>query len=249
MNHLTIGYLSWKRHSILEQTLQSHKDNGLFDMIPPINRFIYFQEINKTDTAIANKFNCECIGTAQNIGILNAFVNMVEHCKTEYFIFCENDWYLMENKSVTNKIIEDSIQLLTNNHADIVKLRHRKFHGEPLYSKPIHVDNWLRSNYHGCPYKLESLSWLDKPNEVYRNIMQEYDGNYKWYITNLHHQHWSNNVFISKTIYLKECVLPLLMYCIEENHKYSGLEDILINYRNYIGKHPALDPIIKNIQL
>lgn len=40
MDQITIGYLSWKRHDILEQTLQSHKENGLFDIIPPENRII-----------------------------------------------------------------------------------------------------------------------------------------------------------------------------------------------------------------
>jgi hypothetical protein len=241
MNNITIGYLSWRRQNILEQTLKSHRDNGIFDIIPHINRFIFFQEISDKDIIIANKFDCEYIGNRENIGILNAFIKMVEHCKSEYFIFCENDWYLIENKFVTSKILEDSIQLLENNKCDIVKLRHRQYHGEPLYSKPINIENWLSSN---CYYKLESLSWLAEPNVVYNNIMEEYNGNYKWYITNLQHQRWSNNVFIAKTSYLKENILPLLKYFIEDNNKYTGLENILINYKNYIGKNRDIDNII-----
>lgn len=247
MNNITIGYLSWKRHYILEQTLNSHKDNGLFNIISSVNKFIYFQEISQTDINIANKFGCEYIGSEENIGILNAFIMMVEKCKTEYFIFCENDWYLMENKNVTNKILEDSIELLTHNKCNIVKLRHRKIPGEPLYSKPTNIDNWLISHYQYCSHKLESLSWVDEPNILYNNIMEEYEGNYKWYITDLHHQLWSNNVFIAKTTYLKDYILPFLKYCIEEdNNKYSSLEIILINYKKYIGKNTVLDNIIEN---
>ena len=44
MNKISIGYLSWKREKILTQTLESHKTNGLFDLIKPENRFIFFQE-------------------------------------------------------------------------------------------------------------------------------------------------------------------------------------------------------------
>lgn len=246
MNNITIGYLSWNRHNILEQTLQSHKDNGLFDIILPENRFIYFQEVSDRDIQIANKYNCGYFGSKDNIGILNAFIEMVEHCKTEYFIFCENDWYLIENKTVTTKILVDSLEILKCNIANIVKLRHIKFHGEPLYSKPSNIDNWLSSNYHGCPYKLESLSWLHDPNVAYNNIMEEYSGNYKWYITTLHHQHWSNNVFICKVNDIKELVIPLLNQFEKENNKYTGLEDILINYNTYIGKNTVMDNIINN---
>ena len=57
MNEITIGYLSWKRHDILEQTLKSHKENGLFDIIPPENRIIFFQEISQQDRNIAYKYN------------------------------------------------------------------------------------------------------------------------------------------------------------------------------------------------
>ena len=252
MDNITIGYLSWKRQNILEQTLKSHKDNGLFDIIRPKNRFIYFQEISEVDINIANKFNCEYIGTEENIGILNAFIKMAKHCKTEYFIFCENDWYLKENKTVTTNILEDSLEILKCNIANIVKLRHRKYHGEPLYSKPNNIENWLTSNYQGCPYKLESLSWLAEPNVAYNNIMEEYSGNYKWYITTLNHQRWSNNVFICKVADIKEFVIPLLTHFIKDNDKYGSLEIRLINYNNYIGKNKFLDNIIQkysNIKL
>ena len=226
---ISIGYLSWKRHDIFKQTLTSHKNNNLYDIIQPQNRLIFFQEISKIDIEIAEKFNCKYMGNKDNIGILNAFIELVEACTTEYFIFCENDWYLVENKNITSKILEDAIKMLDNNIANIVKLRHRKLYGEPLYSKPSNIDEWMKGNYNNCPYKLESLSWLENPNIVYNNIMTEFTNNYKWYITTLEHQKWSNNVFIGKTDYIKDVILPLLKNNINSN-KYNGLEDILINY-------------------
>ncbi len=44
---------------------------------------------------------------------MNALIKLVEKCKTEYFIFAENDWYLQENKETTVKILEDCTKLLT----------------------------------------------------------------------------------------------------------------------------------------
>jgi hypothetical protein len=98
MDNITIGYLSWKRNAIFNQTLTSHKLNGLFDIIKPENRYIYFQEFDGHDLKLANAFHCNCFGDNKNIGILNAFIQLVEKCETEYFIFAENDWYLEENK-------------------------------------------------------------------------------------------------------------------------------------------------------
>jgi hypothetical protein len=245
MDKITIGYLSWKRHSLFEQTLNSHKVNGLFDIIKPENRLIFFQEISQTDINIAKKYNCKYIGDSSNIGILNGFIKLVENCNTEYFVFSENDWLLIENNEITCNILEDCINILQTNKCDIIRLRHSKNPGMPLHSRPSNVDDWIKQNISGFPYKLESLSWIDEPNKIYNNIFTEFNGNYKWYITNLNHQKWSNNIFISNTSYLKNVILPLINNFINNNDKYLGLEEILVNYNSYLGKNNELDNIIK----
>jgi hypothetical protein len=248
MDNITIGYLSWKRHEIFNQTLTSHRLNGLFDIIKPENRYIYFQEFSGDDLNLANAFHCNYLGDNKNIGILNAFIKLVEKCETEYFIFAENDWYLQENKETTIKILEDCTELLKNNLADIIRLRHRQNPGIPLWSRPAEPQQWLKQNISGFPYKLESLSWIDNPNSVYNNIFGEIQYNYKWYITSLTHQQWSNNIFIANTSYLKNVILPIIIFFIENNNKYTGLEDILINHNNYIGINDILDNSIHLLQ-
>jgi len=246
MNNITIGYLSWKRHDILTQTLQSHKSNGLFDLIKPQNRIIFFQELSKEDIDIANNFECAYIGDSNNIGILDGFIKLVDKSNTEYFIFSENDWYLIENNDVTKKILEDCIELLNKDLCDVIRLRHRKNPGNPLYSQPKNTDDWLQQDVSNFPYKLESLTWVDEPNKVYKNELTEFNGNYKWYITTLNHQKWSNNIFIAKTSYLKNALLPLIKNFSNNNNYYLGLEDILINYKKYLGKDLDFDKIINN---
>ncbi len=241
---ITIGYLSWERHDILEQTLKSHQDNGLYNIIPPENRIIFFQEISQQDKNIANKYNLNTFGNKENIGILNAFIELVKNCKTKYFIFCENDWLLIENKDVCSKVIQDCIRILNTNGKNIIKLRNIKNPGSPLYSCPQNVNIWLNENYHGCPYKLESLSWLDNPNDYYKSgVLDEIQYNYKWYSTTLIHQRWSNNIFIANTEFLRNTITPMLIN-FKNTDKYLGLEDILINYNNKFGKNTQLDEYI-----
>jgi hypothetical protein len=246
MDNITIGYLSWKRHNVLNQTLKSHQDNGLFDLIKKENRIIFFQEIDLADTKIACKYNCSCIGNKKNIGILNAFIELVANCKTEYFIFCENDFILVEDKNTVEKTFEDSIKILSSNKADIIRLRHTKNPGDPLYSKPANYEHWIHQDQKKFPYKLESIHWLKNPNQFYNNLFEEYNGNYKWYITTIEHQKWSNNIFLCKTSYLKNIVIPLINHFVNKNNKYSGLEDVLTNYKKYISNDKNLNKLIES---
>lgn len=182
----------------------------------------------------------------KNVGILNAFIELVNNCKTEYLIFCENDFMLNEDKNTVEKTFVDSIKIMSNNKADIIRLRHTKNPGEPLYSRPENYEDWLQQDQKKFPYKLESMSWLKNPNQFYDNLFEEYDGNYKWYITTIEHQNWSNNIFLCKTSYLKNIVIPLIKYFVNENDKYSGLEDVLTNYKKYIGNDKNLNKLIEN---
>lgn len=246
MDNITIGYLSWKRYDVLKQTLKSHYDNGLFDLIKKENRIIFYQNIDDTDIKIANQYNCNYIGNKKNIGILNAFIELVNNCKTEYFIFCENDFMLVENKNTVEKTLVDSIKIMSNDKADIIRLRHKKNPGEPLHSRPKNYKDWIHQDQQFFPWKLESTSWLKNPNQFYGNLFEEYEGNYKWYIATIEHQNWSNNIFLCKISYLKNIVIPLIKYFVNENDKYSGLEDVLTNYKKYIGYDKNLNKLIDN---
>jgi hypothetical protein len=230
MDNITIGYLSWKRHDIFKQTLSSHKNNGLFDIISPKNRLIFFQEINQSDIEIAKQFECNYIGSRENIGIMNAFIQLVEKCETEYFIFSENDFLLMENNNFNiNKTLEDCISLLNEYPYGQIKLSNSKNPGF-LYITPSDKNAWLSNNQSDFRYKIESLSWIEEPESFYHNIKIIYK-NYKWYCVNHSDQNWSNHIYMCNTKFLKDIVLPLLKYNRDTNPsldvKYQGLEDTL----------------------
>ena len=229
MDQITIGYLSWRRNDVFEQTLKSHQENGLFDIIPPANRIIFFQETSQQDKDLAQKYNCQYISSPTNVGILCAFIRLIKECQTKYFIFCENDWNLIENKEKTYKILQDAITLCDKNI--VVRLRHRENPGKPLYSRPDDTSSWLLQDISKFLYKLESLSWIKNPEDYYK--LQELEIlqlNYKWYICTLEHQKWSNNIFISHTSLLKNKLEEIGSF--NNLDKYTGLEDVLINYVN-----------------
>lgn len=250
-DEITIGYLSWKnQHKILE-TLSSHRDNGLFDIIKPENRIIFFQEICDTDIEIANKFNCKFIGNKENIGILKAFIELIENCNTKYFIFCENDFILLNNNCFDiKKTFEDVISLLDEHEYSQVKLSNIKTPGF-LYCIPNNKQEWLKNDHKNYSYKVESFSWIDIPENYYSNL-QIINKNYKWYLVNYLDQHWSNHIHICNIKFLKEVVLPLLKFNIETNIdldiKYQGLEDVLINPYKYQGKNSYIDELINKLK-
>ena len=246
MDEITIGYLSWKRHDILRQTLESHKRNGLFELIPPANRMIFFQEISEVDRAIADEYGLQVRGSENNIGTAGGFEELVRRCKTAHFLFCENDWMLIEDKGVCTEILGDCLTLLEQEESRLVRLRHKRKPGVPLYSRPSDVGEWMRGGPDGCRYKLESLSWVDDPCGCYApGTLVEHQGNHKWYMTTLHHQSWSNNVFIANTQWLKNVIVPLLSSS-SGHDKYTGLEDVLINFERHVGQRADLDRLIEN---
>jgi hypothetical protein len=238
MQNITIGYLTWNKNYLLEKTLKSHFNNGLFEIIKPENRFIFFQETNLVnDKKICENYECNYLGNTQNIGILNAFIELIENCKTEYFIFCENDFLLLESPDnySLNKCFEDVINILINDKYAQIKLSNCKNPGF-LYCTPSDKKSWLLQKHDDFPYKIESISWIPEPEKFY-DCMKIYNLNYKWYSVSREHQKWSNHIYMCNTSYLKNVVVPLLKYTITNNNNldiiYQGLEDALNNCNVY----------------
>jgi len=252
MNDFTIGYLSWKKHEIFEQTLTSHKSNGLFDLISEENRLIFFQELSEKDIKIANNFKCNYIGDKDNIGILNAFIKLVENCKTKYFIFCENDFLLLDNKNnySIDMCFEDIKQILDDNYTGQIKLSNIKNPGF-LYCTPLNKEEWLSNKHNDFPYKVESFSWIDEPEKFYDNIII-INKNYKWFKLNNNDQRWSNHIYACNTEYLKDIIIPLLKFNCEINIDldiiYQGLEDTLCFPEKIVSKDNNINKLINKLK-
>jgi len=251
MNNFTIGYLSYKKHDIFKKTLESHKKNGLFDIISSENRLIFFQELSDNEISIANQYNCRYIGDKNNIGILNAYIKMVEECKTEYFIFCENDFLLLDKQNDYSllKCFQDLEILLKENYFSQIKLSNVKNPGF-LYCYPKNKKEWLSISQDNFPYKIESFSWIDNPKQFYN--ISTVQKNYEWYIVDFKDQRWSNHIYVSNTDFLKKVILPLLKFNRDTNQqldiRYQGLEDTLCYPEKIKGKNEEIDKIIEKFK-
>ena len=179
------------------------------------------------DKDLADQYQLNILGNLQNIGILNAFIELVEKCQTKYFIFCENDFILMSENFEIKKTLEDVSNILDFEEYAQVKLSNSKNPGF-LYIKGD--KEWLEKNQDDYKYKVESLSWVPNPLEFYSNL-QTVNLNYQWYEFKSQDQMWSNHIHVCNTKYLKEIVIPLLKYNRDHNPKldvkYQGLEDTL----------------------
>jgi len=175
---------------------------------------------------------------------------MVNNTKTSYFIFAENDFELVHDMNETQRVLDDCIKLLDNDDVAIVKLRDKENPGEPLYSKGNYENDYKdKPTLQTFPYKLEALSFIESPETVFPNVYTIINYNYKWYKTSNTNNHWSNNIFIAKTSWLKENVLPLID--LQENNTanlYTFENNMIQNLKNYniaagIGlfKHNRLD--------
>jgi hypothetical protein len=241
---ITLGILCWKAFKTVENTLKSYKENGLLEIVNPV---IYFQERTAECDAIAAKYGItDIMGTNENTGILQAFIDLIEHSKTPYFIFAECDFELIHAPGETKEILEECIKLITEHKVDLVRLRDRKKPGEPLGARdfvPGTHEELQSSEYkanQGFPYKAESVHFFDKPDEKFPGVFTVVDYKHKWYICDSAHQTWSNNIFIATTAFLKEKVLPLLKQRpVDANgknsdNKFAKLEHYLIaNLKDY----------------
>ena len=228
MNQISIGYLTWKKQHILSKTFQSHKQNGLFDIIPPENRTVFIQEYSSKDIELAEKYHINILKDKRNIGILDAFIQLVENCKTKYFIFSENDFILMKDGFEIQKTMNDVITLLDNDKYGVVKLSNSKNPGF-LYVKGC--PEWLKGDQSKFHFKAESLSWIPNPKEFYKDI-KTVIYNYEWFIFGKNDQRWSNHIYACNTEFLQKVVVPLLKHSRDNNPKldrrYQGLEETLI---------------------
>lgn len=161
---ISIGILSWKSRKTLKNTLDSYIKNGLFDIVNDYT--IFFQEVSDEDKKIANEYKIPFIGIDQNIGIGKAFIKLTEIARTDNILLLEHDWELIENNEITFKRLEEGIKILNSGY-DVIRYRHRKNPGYPLYSQMAYqgkeLDNYQEIIKLDSPHLMECIHWIEDP--------------------------------------------------------------------------------------
>lgn len=205
---LTIALLSWNSHTTLINTLDSYGYHGLDKLAD--QKVIFFQEIGEKDRAIADIYGYDAIGSPNNIGIGAAYKQLVDFTTSDLFLFLENDWLLIEKPLTT---IQQSSLWLSKapvtfilNNADVVRLRHRRNPGEPLWTRQFMGNEESRPEH-----LLDSIHWTNP--DKFDHVYHAYDN---WYCTDAKHANWTNNPTMFRTEWLRQNIVPRLTGDIEK---------------------------------
>jgi hypothetical protein len=203
---ISIGVLAWNSGQTLVDTLQTYYENRLIEMANDVT--ILFQEFSLQDKQIAEHFGLPYIAETTNIGIGKAFKKMTENAKTENILVLEHDWKLIEDTNITHNRLLESLEML-NGGFDVVRLRHRRNPGYPLFSYKFkgreltYYDDW-----HECtsPHLLDSIHWcepdIDFPDKISKI------GDIFW--TTSRYGNWTNNPCLYRKEFYLNVVEPFM---------------------------------------
>lgn len=211
---LTICILSWKSHKTLLSTLNSYVKGNLFKYAD--ETLIFFQEISSEDIEIAKQFKLNYLGAKSNIGIEGAWKEILNHAKNPNILILEADCPLIEPEAEVKTQLKQSIDLLTNNKADIVRLRHRfetgyKFNILDKYKK-LFADNWSRRILRFLrPNKTLKILGAaiyahNDPERIHPQYIEKYNDN--TYITSSKHLNWTNQSIMFRKDFVLNTILP-----------------------------------------
>jgi hypothetical protein len=238
---ISIGMLAWKSGQTLVNTLHSYHLNGLLEMVNDVT--IFFQETSEEDRTIANHFGVKYIESNVNVGIGKAFIELTKNAQTDKILFLEHDWKLIEDKETTYNRLSSGLELI-NDGFHLVKYRHRKTPGAPLFSQRPYQGNEL-NHYDSemdlvSPHLLESIHWVNNPEvDFSEQIIKQ--GEY--FTTTSRWGNWSNNPGLFDTQFYINTVEPFAGGGIDLEGKIGGWwarQDFKVAHGEGLFKHEDL---------
>jgi FkbM family methyltransferase len=207
---ISVGILSWKSPQSLENTLESYKKNGLFDLVDDV--CIFFQEVTNDDRRLAKKYNLPFIGLKENCGIGKAFVMLCEQADNPYIMLLEDDWELIEDKKTTRERLKSAVEMLEKD-ISVVRLRNRKNPGYPLHSENAYKGRELE-HYDPTidlisPHLMESIHWIEFPE---KSFPEQITLQNEHFVSTSRWSNWTNN----PCLYRKEFYTEIVSYYAEK---------------------------------
>lgn len=134
-----VVFLSWKAPKTLEACLKAIVP--LLDGEKITDRVIFFQEINKTDRALAEKYGFRAEGNDKNTGIMQGMVSAVEQVASDVVLYLECDCLLLEENEAAVKCLQRASNALARGEIDVMRLRHLQSPGND-YTAHKHLRYW-----------------------------------------------------------------------------------------------------------
>lgn len=206
---LSIGILSWKGYSSLENSLLSYKINGLNKLVS--EKYICLPEYNEKGIELSKKFGYEPLLFKKNLGILKGFKELAKKMPDGPLLLLENDLPLIESKNETFKQLTQSIKNLYNSQVAQVRLRSRKNPGIPFHAIPKYNRYWDETNLSKIrklfrPFKAmrligTSVYVKDKPHVKHPNYISDLSNGF--FSVSSEVMNWSNlAILVDKNFFL-----------------------------------------------
>jgi FkbM family methyltransferase len=201
---ISVGILAWHSGITLENTLESYRKNGLFDVVDDV--CILFQEVTPEDKALAKKYNLPYIGLDKNVGIGRAFVMLCEQADNPHVLLLEHDWELTENIATTRVRLEAGLKMLKGN-TDVVRFRSRVNPGLPLFTYDSYFGKELE---HFCPnielespHLMDCIHWIENPEQMFPDkiFIEDYH-----YVSTSRWSNWTNNPCLHRRDFFIELI-------------------------------------------
>lgn len=233
---ISVGVISWKSPKTIVNTLQSYKKNGLLDIVAETR--ILFQEVNDYDRKVGEYFKLQTLCFPNNIGIGGAFSFLADTTGSPYILLLENDWVLVEEADTIFSELQAGVHLLKSGKADMIKYRHRKLPGDPLWTLQYKSDE-MRSPKH----LFDCVHWYDEPDKVYPDIIKK-EGETGFYVCQSKWANHTNNPALFKTEFYLEKISPFSGSGVDLEGKIDGWwqeQDFKVAHKNGLFTHYRLD--------
>lgn len=143
VQNIGLGILSWGAHETLRASLESYRDGGLLSLFD--EAFIFFQQINDKDRAIAAEFGLRAEGDFENLGIMGGMKKIAEIIKTDYMLHLENDLPFIADRQTAHEQIKTTLEYMNDGKIKYCRMDERKVSAENINTLQKHL------RYHPAP--------------------------------------------------------------------------------------------------
>lgn len=202
--------VSYRSPGTLAATLVSYFEGGLLEMTT--ERRIVLQQPIPDQLTWASAFGFDAVVVDENLGVGRSFGELINRCTTEYILFLEEDWLLIESQEKVVSQLAAGIQLLQAEPLAVVRYRHRWDYGEPLYSLQFRG----RENEH-LTHLGECIHWIKHPEKDFPDLITKIRiGQLDFYRLSSKHSCYTNNPVLYRSQFAREVLLP---YCFDNLEK------------------------------
>ena len=223
LDNVAFCLLSWKAHATLRHTLTSFAKAGILDLFA--ERFIFFNELDETDRALAKEFGFVALGSPVNVGIFGGVNRLADEAQARHILLVENDCPLATSRGGFIAMTRSALADMDELGVPVFLMRSRREPGEPFgrrsrYESRFRVieplggrtrnkmptilrriyEDWRRPTVRGCAIYAE-----ENPAERHPGVVRR-SANGNW-VTTSQHLSWSNCCYLVRGDFLRDVVL------------------------------------------